>query len=83
MRPVRSQVLRFGHNSFYSRYLHGTETKIAQTGLKSFRLLDRADYVQTGMKSERDERGAYHSKKSRTLSQKSQTKILWKNPKIL
>ena len=30
MRPVRSQVLRFGHNSFYSRYLHGTETKIAQ-----------------------------------------------------
>ena len=27
--------------------------------------------------------GAYHSKKSRTLSQKSQTKILSKNPKIL
>ena len=45
----------FGHNSFYSRYLHETETKIAQTGLKSSRLLDRADYVQTGMKSERDE----------------------------
>ena len=28
-------------------------------------------------------RGAYHSKKSRTLSEKSQTKILSKNPKIL
>ena len=33
----------FGHNSFYSRYLHETGAKIAQTGLKSFRLLDRVE----------------------------------------
>jgi hypothetical protein len=29
--------------------------KIAQTGLKSSSLLDRTDYLQTGMNSERDE----------------------------
>ena len=36
--------------SFYSRYLHKTGTKIAQTGLKSSRLLDRVEYVQSGLK---------------------------------
>ena len=46
---------RFGHNSYYSRYLHETGTNIRQIGLKSSRLLDRADYFQTGMKSERYE----------------------------
>ena len=41
---------RFGRNSFFSRYLHETRTKIAQTDLKSSRLLDRVEYVQSGMK---------------------------------
>ena len=54
MRPVPERF-RFDHNGFYSRHLHETETKIAQTGLKSSRLLDRADYVETGIKSERCE----------------------------
>ena len=54
MRPGRSQTdtnfeicqneiipgrFRSGHNSFYNRYSHVTGTKIAQTGLKSSRLL--------------------------------------------
>ena len=46
---VKPGRFRFGHNSFYSRYLHETKTKTAQASLKSSRLLDRADYVQSGM----------------------------------
>ena len=34
---------------FYSRYLLETAAKIAQTGLKSSRLVDRVEYVQTGI----------------------------------
>ena len=52
MRPKQnhSRKISLRHNSFYSRYLHETATKIAQTGLKSSHLLDRVDYVQSGKK---------------------------------
>ena len=56
--PGRS---RFGHSIiiFYliyihKRCLHEAGMKNAQTGLKSSRLLDRADYLQTGTNPERD-----------------------------
>ena len=50
--PGRS---RFGHSIIYNRCLHETGMENAQTGLKSSRPLDRADYLQTGTNPERDE----------------------------
>ena len=57
MRPERSQTagpFRFDHSIIYNRCLHETGTKITQTGLKSFRLLNRTTdfrpaWIQIGM----------------------------------
>ena len=63
---VNPGAFRFGHSIIYNRCLHETGTKITQTGLKSFRLLDRADWLQTGMNSDRDEcKHKYISDRSR------------------
>ena len=50
--PGRSH---FGHSIIYSTCLHETGMKNAQTGLKSSRPLDRADYLHTGTDPGRDE----------------------------
>ena len=52
---TKSNRDRFGHGIIYNRCLHGNGTKITQTGLKSFRLLDRTYWLQTGMNSDWDE----------------------------
>ena len=47
---------RFGYSIIYKTCLHETGMKKAQAVLKSSRLQDRADYLQTGTNPERDER---------------------------
>ena len=65
---------RFGHSIIYNRCLHETWLKDPQTGLKSSRPLDRADYLQTGTNPERDEcKHKYISDRSRLPC------LLWNN----
>ena len=52
---IGTHIVYFSHNGFYYRCLRSTKMKIAQVGLKSFPSLDWTDYVQTGVKWERDE----------------------------
>jgi hypothetical protein len=53
---VKPGSFHFGQSIIYNRCLHETGTKITWTGLKSlFRLLDRANRLQTGMTSDRHE----------------------------
>ena len=51
---VKPERFFVGHNSFYTRCLHQTGTKISKIGLKQSCPLGRANYVPTGMKSERN-----------------------------
>jgi hypothetical protein len=52
---VKPGSFHFSQSIIYNRCLHETGTKITRTGLKSFRLLDRANWLQTGMNSDRHE----------------------------
>jgi hypothetical protein len=55
---VKPGSFRYGQSIIYNRCLHETGTKITRTGLKSlFHLLDRANWLQTGMNSDRHEFG--------------------------